>query len=153
MLDRVVNLARSAQAGQRSKQGTSHSFHPLAVICRVTAADEKIAVALHHELEDTAVTLDYLRTLGLGEHMSTHGMPSLSARGIRSPSQWRGWRPTRWRLREARRHLAQRRPRASNWLVGGVARAPHGEVREVGSAARHGPDGNYQRAQGPKLPN
>lgn len=69
MLDVAVNLARSAHAGQRDKLGVSYVCHPLAVMRRVSTDDEKIVAALHDVVEDTAVTLDYLRTLGFEEHI------------------------------------------------------------------------------------
>ena len=69
MLDAAVNLARSAHAGQRDKLGVSYICHPLAVMRRVTTDDEKIVVVLHDVVEDTAVTLKYLRTLGFEEHV------------------------------------------------------------------------------------
>ena len=69
MLDVAVNLARSAHAGQRDKLGVSYICHPLAVMRRVTTDDEKIVAALHDVVEDTAVTLDYLRTLGFADHV------------------------------------------------------------------------------------
>ena len=69
MLDVAVNLARSAHAGQRDKLGVSYICHPLAVMRRVTTEDEKIVAVLHDVVEDTAVTLAYLRTLGFEEHI------------------------------------------------------------------------------------
>ncbi|WP_198417813.1 5' nucleotidase, NT5C type [Cryobacterium serini] len=69
VLDVAVNLARSAHAGQRDKLGVSYVCHPLAVMRRVSTDDEKIVAALHDVVEDTAVTLDYLRTLGFEEHV------------------------------------------------------------------------------------
>lgn len=71
MLDVAVNLARSAHAGQRDKLGVVYVCHPLAVMRRVHTDDEKIVAALHDVVEDTAVTLDYLRTLGFEEHVVT----------------------------------------------------------------------------------
>ncbi|TFD49535.1 HD domain-containing protein [Cryobacterium sp. Hh11] len=64
MFDVAVNLARSAHAGQRDKLGVSYVCHPLEVMRRVSTDDEKIVPVLHDVVEDTAVTLDYLRTLG-----------------------------------------------------------------------------------------
>lgn len=64
MLDVAINLARSAHAGQRDKLGVAYICHPLAVMRRVRTRDEKIVAVLHDVVDDTAVTLDYLRTLG-----------------------------------------------------------------------------------------
>jgi hypothetical protein len=68
-LDVAINLARSAHAGQRDKLGVAYICHPLAVMRGVTTMDEKIVAVLHDVVEDTSVTLDYLRTLGFGEHI------------------------------------------------------------------------------------
>jgi len=64
MLDSAINLARSAHAGQRDKLGVAYICHPLAVMRRVTTDEEKIVAALHDVVEDTPVTLDYLREVG-----------------------------------------------------------------------------------------
>ena len=69
MLDGAINLARSAHAGQRDKLGVAYICHPLAVMRRVTTNDEKIVAALHDVVEDTPVTLAYLRSLGFEEHI------------------------------------------------------------------------------------
>ena len=69
MLDVAINLARSAHAGQNDKLGVAYICHPLAVMRRVRTDDEKIVAALHDVVDDTAVTLDYLRTLGFDEHV------------------------------------------------------------------------------------
>jgi hypothetical protein len=68
-LDVAINLARSAHAGQRDKLGVAYICHPLAVMRRVSTNDEKIVAVLHDVVEDTPVTLDYLRTLGFAEHI------------------------------------------------------------------------------------
>ena len=69
MRDIAVHLARAAHAGQRDKLGVDYIRHPLAVMRRVSTDDEKVVAVLHDVVEDTAVTLDYLRTLGFEEHI------------------------------------------------------------------------------------
>ncbi|MDJ0348176.1 phosphohydrolase [Cryobacterium sp. PH29-G1] len=69
MLDVAVNLTRSAHAGQCDKLGVEYIRHPLEVMRRVHTDDEKIVAALHDVVEDTAVTLDYLRTLGFEQNV------------------------------------------------------------------------------------
>lgn len=68
-LDVAINLARSAHAGQRDKLGVAYICHPLAVMRGVTTVEQKIVAVLHDVVEDTPVTLDYLRTLGFEEHI------------------------------------------------------------------------------------
>ncbi|WP_199182387.1 bifunctional (p)ppGpp synthetase/guanosine-3',5'-bis(diphosphate) 3'-pyrophosphohydrolase [Cryobacterium sp. Y11] len=69
MLDVAINLARAAHAGQRDKAGVDYIRHPLEVMRRVSTNDEKIVAVFHDVVEDTAVTLDYLRTPGFEEHV------------------------------------------------------------------------------------
>ena len=90
MLDVAVNLARSAHAGQRDKLGLSFSCHPLEVMRRVSTDDEKIVAVLHDVVEDTAVTLDDLRTLGFEDHVIRAVDAITKRKGSRSPSRWRG---------------------------------------------------------------
>jgi hypothetical protein len=66
-LDVAINLARSAHAGQRDKLGVAYICHPLAVMSGVTTVDEKIVAVLHDVVEDTSVTLDWLRGMGFDE--------------------------------------------------------------------------------------
>jgi hypothetical protein len=66
-LDVAINLARSAHAGQRDKLGVAYICHPLAVMRGVTTVDEKIVAVLHDVVEDTSVTLDWLRGMGFDE--------------------------------------------------------------------------------------
>jgi hypothetical protein len=68
-LDVAIDLAWSAHAGQRDKLGVAYICHPLSVMRRVATDDEKIVAVLHDVVEDTPVTLDYLRTLGFDEHI------------------------------------------------------------------------------------
>jgi hypothetical protein len=68
-LDEAIALARAAHAGQRDKLGVAYICHPLTVMSRVTSNDEKIVAALHDVVEDTPVTLDYLRGLGFEPHI------------------------------------------------------------------------------------
>jgi hypothetical protein len=66
-LDLAIDLASAAHAGQYDKLGTAYICHPLAVMRGVTTMDEKIVAVLHDVVEDTPVTLDYLRTLGFDD--------------------------------------------------------------------------------------
>ncbi|WP_210422566.1 hypothetical protein [Cryobacterium sp. BB307] len=68
-LDVAINLARAAHAGQRDMLGVAYICHPLAVMGRLETLDEKIVGVLHDVVEDTPVTLDYLRTLGFEPHI------------------------------------------------------------------------------------
>lgn len=70
-LDRAVELAAQAHAGQKDKGGASYIRHVLRVMHGVETAggteDEIIVAVLHDVVEDTTVTLEDLRREGLTE--------------------------------------------------------------------------------------
>ena len=70
-LHKAITLARKAHAGQVDKLGVAYIYHPLAVMQRVSGTDAKIVAVLHDVVEDTDVTLDRLRSLGIEEHVVT----------------------------------------------------------------------------------
>ena len=63
-LDRAIEIASSAHAGQVDKAGQPYIFHPLRVMLRVDGAHEQMAAVLHDVVEDTSVTLDNLAQEG-----------------------------------------------------------------------------------------
>jgi len=52
-LDRAIEIAASAHAGQLDKAGQPYILHPLRVMLRVQSDQERIAAVLHDLLEDT----------------------------------------------------------------------------------------------------
>lgn len=60
-LERAIEIAATAHAGQVDKAGQPYILHPLRVMLRVSAEHERMAAVLHDVVEDTAVTLEQLR--------------------------------------------------------------------------------------------
>ena len=63
-LERAIEIAASAHAGQVDKAGAPYILHPLRVTMRVTSLQERMAAVLHDVVEDTSVTLQDLISEG-----------------------------------------------------------------------------------------
>lgn len=63
-IERAIEIASSAHAGQRDKAGQPYIFHPLRVMLRVNTEHEQMAAVLHDVVEDTSVTLKRLEQEG-----------------------------------------------------------------------------------------
>lgn len=63
-LERAIEIAASAHAGQLDKAGQPYILHPLRVMLRVQSTNERMAAVLHDDVEDTAITLEILREAG-----------------------------------------------------------------------------------------
>ena len=63
-LDKAIQIAVSAHAGQVDKGGQPYVLHPLRVMCSVEKPHERLAAVLHDVVEDTAVTIDDLTNEG-----------------------------------------------------------------------------------------
>jgi (p)ppGpp synthase/HD superfamily hydrolase len=63
-LERAIEIAAAAHAGQADKAGQPYILHPIKVMLRVSTEYERIAAVLHDVVEDTEVTLEQLRTEG-----------------------------------------------------------------------------------------
>ncbi|MEV4782724.1 HD domain-containing protein [Burkholderia sp. LMU1-1-1.1] len=59
-LERAIEIAAGAHAGQFDKAGQPYILHPLRVMLRLTSAHERMAAALHDVVEDTPVSLQQL---------------------------------------------------------------------------------------------
>jgi guanosine-3',5'-bis(diphosphate) 3'-pyrophosphohydrolase len=59
-LERAIEIAARAHAGQRDKAEQPYILHPLRVMLRVDGDCERIAAVLHDVVEDTAITLSQL---------------------------------------------------------------------------------------------
>lgn len=68
-LERAIEIAARAHAGQTDKAGSPYILHPLKVMLRVNTSDEQMAAVLHDVVEDTAVTLDDLRSEDFSEEV------------------------------------------------------------------------------------
>lgn len=63
-LERAIQIAAAAHAGQTDKAGESYILHPLRVMLRVRTEAERIAAVLHDVVEDSPVTLEGLAAEG-----------------------------------------------------------------------------------------
>ncbi len=63
----ALSIATFAHHGQKDKAGQDYINHPLEVAKRCKNDRAKIAGLLHDTIEDTFVTADYLRTMGIPE--------------------------------------------------------------------------------------
>jgi (p)ppGpp synthase/HD superfamily hydrolase len=69
LLERAVQIAAKAHAGQKDKYGAPYLLHPLRVMDRVRTLPEKIVAVLHDVVEDTSWTFDDLRGEGFPEEI------------------------------------------------------------------------------------
>ena len=63
-LERAIEIAQTAHAGQFDKAGKPYIFHPVRVMLRVHNEFEKMVAVLHDVVEDTSVTLEDLQREG-----------------------------------------------------------------------------------------
>lgn len=63
-LERAIEIAAAAHAGQVDKAGQPYILHPLRVMLRVSSQHERMAAVLHDVVEDTSVTLAQLAEEG-----------------------------------------------------------------------------------------
>jgi (p)ppGpp synthase/HD superfamily hydrolase len=66
-LERAIEIAASAHAGQTDKASQPYILHPLRVMLRVGTEHERMAAVLHDVVEDTSVTLERLAEEGFPE--------------------------------------------------------------------------------------
>jgi (p)ppGpp synthase/HD superfamily hydrolase len=63
-IEKAIEIAARAHAGQVDKAGAPYVFHPLRVMLAMSGQYERMAAVLHDVVEDTAVTLDDLIAAG-----------------------------------------------------------------------------------------
>jgi GTP diphosphokinase / guanosine-3',5'-bis(diphosphate) 3'-diphosphatase len=63
-LDRAIEIAIKAHAGQVDKGGEPYILHPLRVMLRMRTEDERIVAVLHDVVEDSATSFEDLRAEG-----------------------------------------------------------------------------------------
>lgn len=68
-LEKAIQLAATAHAGQRDKAGVPYILHPLRIMSHCKTQTQKIAAILHDTVEDTEVTLQSLRDDGFSEEI------------------------------------------------------------------------------------
>jgi (p)ppGpp synthase/HD superfamily hydrolase len=78
-LERAIAIAAEAHAGQVDKGGQPYILHPLRVMLRTNSSAERMAAVLHDVVEDSSVTLDFLRTEGFPPEV-IHAVDALTKR-------------------------------------------------------------------------
>ena len=76
-IERAIEIAAAAHSGQIDKGGEPYILHPLKVMLRVTTEHERISAVLHDVIEDTSVTIEYLRSEGFPEEV-LHAITALT---------------------------------------------------------------------------
>jgi hypothetical protein len=66
-IERALQIAARAHAGQKDKEGLPYILHPLRAMLSLQGEEAQIVAVLHDVLEDTAVTADDLRQAGFSE--------------------------------------------------------------------------------------
>lgn len=68
-LERALQIAVQAHAGQKDKSGAAYIFHPIRVMMRCTSPEAKIVGLLHDVVEDTSVTFEELEAEGFSPNV------------------------------------------------------------------------------------
>lgn len=71
MLEKAIIIAVNAHQGQVDKAGKPYILHPLRLMFSRENEIERICAVLHDVIEDTYITLDYLRNNGFSEEVLT----------------------------------------------------------------------------------
>jgi (p)ppGpp synthase/HD superfamily hydrolase len=67
LLERAIQIAVNAHAGQSGKDGSPYVLHPLRLMLKMSTDEERIVAVLHDVVEDTSVTFDDLHGEGFSE--------------------------------------------------------------------------------------
>jgi hypothetical protein len=68
-LERALQIAVQAHAGQKDRNGVPYIFHPVRVMTRCTNPDARIVALLHDVVEDTSVTFKELEREGFSREV------------------------------------------------------------------------------------
>ena len=66
-LDKALEIAVKAHAGQKDKVGQPYILHPLRIMIRMNGDAERIVAVLHDVIEDSDLTLDDLKHAGFSD--------------------------------------------------------------------------------------
>lgn len=69
LYDRALRIAIRAHEGQQDKSGREYVMHPIRVAEKCKDTRAKIVALLHDTIEDTDVTIEYLRKEGFPEEI------------------------------------------------------------------------------------
>lgn len=66
-LEKAIQIAAEAHAGQKDKSGAAYILHPLRLMMRMQTEEEKMTAILHDVVEDSDWTIEKLREQGFSE--------------------------------------------------------------------------------------
>ncbi|KZL88912.1 bifunctional (p)ppGpp synthase/hydrolase RelA [Clostridium magnum DSM 2767] len=89
MLEKAILIATNAHQGQIDKAGKPYILHPLRLMFSRINETERICAVLHDVIEDTDITLDYLRNKGFSEEILS-ALDALTRRGNESYDEFIG---------------------------------------------------------------
>lgn len=78
-IERAIQIATEAHAGQKDKAGQPYLLHPLRIMMQMDSLEKMIIAALHDVVEDSQWTLEDLRQEGFSETV-INAVDSLSRR-------------------------------------------------------------------------
>lgn len=61
MINTALQIAVAAHRGQLEKNGNPYVFHPIRIMLKMPTIETKVVALLHDVVEDTTITIDYLR--------------------------------------------------------------------------------------------
>lgn len=65
LLEKAIEIAVKAHKGQKDKAGEPYILHCLSVMLKGKTEDEKIVGVLHDAVEDTKITIEFLKEEGV----------------------------------------------------------------------------------------
>ena len=68
-LDKAIEIAAKAHAGQQDKAGQPYILHPLRLMLRFETEEEMIVAVMHDVIEDSDLSLENLRTQGFPDEI------------------------------------------------------------------------------------
>lgn len=69
LLEKALEIALRAHAGQVDKAGAPYILHPLRLMLQMESQDEQVVALLHDVVEDSDVTFAHLRAAGFPERI------------------------------------------------------------------------------------
>jgi (p)ppGpp synthase/HD superfamily hydrolase len=66
-LERAISISAQAHENQVDKAGAPYILHSLRVMLRLDTTEERIAGVLHDVVEDTSISIEFLRNSGFSE--------------------------------------------------------------------------------------
>ena len=69
LIEKALEIALKAHAGQTDKAGQPYILHPLRIMAKMEMEDEKVVAILHDVIEDSDFTAEQLIEDGIPEHI------------------------------------------------------------------------------------